>query len=191
MRAMAQRLPHFKFILPHAPQRPVTLNMGMRMPAWYDIFTLDHRDHREDDAGILESVQMVHQLVKNEREAGVERVFIGGFSQGGVVALSALLTATEPIDGAVVLSAYLPHRKTIEQKITAQAKQIPLVMAHGQDDQVVQYRWGEQSFKHLRELGISGKWLSYPGLAHSCTAQEIDDLVDWLTDRIGASKEEL
>jgi len=138
--------PALRFVFPHAPQRAVTINGGMRMRAWYDIRNVDFAN-RADEAGIAESVAQVQALIDREAERGVpaSRVVLAGFSQGGAVTLAAGLRRAQPLAGLVALSTYLPMHERAAALATPQARAQPVFMAHGLQDPVVPYGAGEFS----------------------------------------------
>lgn len=187
-RQLSRRLPNTRFILPTAPIKSVSLNLGMRMPAWYDIYSLDEEDGREDREGILASTRTVHELVEKERSLGVpsHRIFVGGFSQGGAVSLLAGLTLPHGIAGIVSLSAYLPLRTTIHSRIKHKQN---IWMAHGKADEVVHYKWGRDSCNKLKEILGNDyiTWKDYDGMTHSSCPQEVEDMVEWIKGRLADS----
>jgi phospholipase/carboxylesterase len=183
--------PALRFVFPHAPVRPVTINNGMRMRAWYDIrnFSADELagGDRADSVGVLESVMQVEALVAREAERGIpaERIVLAGFSQGGAIALSAGLRRMQPLAGIVALSTYLPMAPQAAQFVQHAALSQPVFMAHGSADPVVPPRAGEHSAQALRSLGFELEWHAYP-MGHSVCAEEIRDLGDWLERRFAA-----
>ncbi|KAL3894737.1 MAG: hypothetical protein SGCHY_005100, partial [Lobulomycetales sp.] len=184
------------WILPNAPSNPVTLNGGMRMPSWYDIYTLDGGESRKhDESGLLESVSLVQKLVDQEVSAGIpaDRVFkdqsshprtqivVGGFSQGGAVALLFTALTKSRLAGSIGLSTYLPMHTKIPELTTGTNKDTPVFMGHGDADQVVQFSWGKSSHEHLKTLGYSNtEFHQYAGMAHSSCNDEIRDLAQFL-----------
>ena len=179
--------PALRFVFPHAPVRPVTINGGMRMRAWYDIRDLDLA-HRADLEGVAASVADVEALVAREEARGVppERVLLAGFSQGGAVTLAAGLARARPLAGLVALSTYLPMGASQAQVACVPgAPAQPVFMAHGQFDPVVPQRGGEAAAQALRALGFGVEWRTYP-MQHAVCAEEIRDLGDWMTARFAA-----
>ncbi|KAI9095541.1 acyl-protein thioesterase-1 [Phlyctochytrium arcticum] len=180
-------LPHAKWILPHAPTRPITLNNGFPMPAWYDIHSLN-AGGPEDLPAILESVAGIHDLIKAEVASGIpaDRIIVGGFSQGGAVALSLNLMSNDyKFAGFVVLSGYLPLSQSIPSVIKDTNKDTRIAMFHGEADEVVAYRWGQMSKDKMEQLGrgpISFK--SYPGMGHSTCPEELKDVATALNDML-------
>jgi phospholipase/carboxylesterase len=182
--------PAVRFVFPHAPVRPVTINNGVAMRAWYDIVSLDpdRMADRADEAGVEQSVAQVEALIAREVERGIapERLVLAGFSQGGAVALAAGLRRSQPLAGLVALSTYLPlstaARAGLDATVPAAARTQPLFMAHGQFDPVVPFAAGEASAARLRALGFAPEWHAYP-MAHQVCAEQIRDLGDWLARR--------
>jgi phospholipase/carboxylesterase len=167
-----------RFVFPHAPVRPVTVNGGMRMRAWYDIRSFD-AEGRADAAGVLESCRLVDELLLAEHARGIDagRTVLAGFSQGGAIALHAALSASREFAGVMALSSYLPLELTAR---AADAKPpLPIFMAHGTADNVVPFEAGRQSALRVRELGATVDWHEYP-MGHSVCAEEIEDIREWL-----------
>jgi len=178
--------PALRFVFPHAPQRAVTINGGMRMRAWYDIRNVDFAN-RADEAGIAESVAQVQALIDREAERGVpaSRLVLAGFSQGGAVTLAAGLRRAQPLAGLVALSTYLPMHERAAALATPQARAQPVFMAHGLQDPVIPFAAGEYSARALAALGFAVEWHRYP-MPHSVCAEEVRDLGDWLSARLAA-----
>lgn len=178
--------PALRFVFPHAPVRPVTINNGVPMRAWYDIVDIDLAN-RADEGGVLQSIGQVEALVAREVERGVPRarIVLAGFSQGGAVTLAAGLRAAEPLGGLVALSTYVPSAQKARAALAEGASRQPVFMAHGSQDPVVPFQAGQQSAALLRELGFSVDWHAYP-MPHSVCAEEIRDLGDWLSRRFDA-----
>jgi phospholipase/carboxylesterase len=178
--------PALRFVFPHAPVRPVTINGGMRMRAWYDIRALD-LSQRADEAGVRESIVTVEALAARENERGVpsQRILLAGFSQGGAIALAAGIRREAPFAGIVALSTYLPLGEANFREAVPAALRTPVFMAHGLHDPVVPPSAGELSRDALRRLGMTVDWRTYP-MPHSVHPQEIADLGDWLQARFAA-----
>lgn len=178
--------PGIRFVFPHAPMRPVTINGGMQMRAWYDILGMDFTQRREDEAGVRQSFAQVDALIAREVERGTpaSRIVLAGFSQGGAITLGTGLRRSEPLLGLVALSTYLPLAELSESESTPAGRQTPIFMAHGQLDPVVPHAAGSRSASRLRELGASVSWHEYP-MQHAVCAEEIRDLGDWLEARLG------
>jgi len=174
------------FIFPHAPRQPVTLNGGMVMPAWYDIYALQ-ADAPEDEAGIKRAEQLIQKLIEVELQRGVkaENIVLAGFSQGGVVALYTGLRFGEKLGGILALSCYLPLAASLmteAEKGGLAPRSLPIFQAHGQHDPVVAYAMGEASKVYLQQLGYTPEWHSYP-MQHSVCEEEIRDIANWLKQR--------
>ncbi|WP_295364119.1 dienelactone hydrolase family protein [Arenimonas sp.] len=178
--------PALRFVFPHAPVRPVTLNNGLPMRAWYDLKNLD-LDQRADETGVRQSITQVEALIARENERGVpsERIVLAGFSQGGAIALAAGVRREAPLAAIVGLSTYLPMGSTTAAEATPQALRTPVFMAHGSHDPVVPEGFGARSRDQLRALGVAVDWHSYP-MPHSVCAEEVRDLAGWLGQRFQA-----
>jgi phospholipase/carboxylesterase len=181
-----------RFVFPHAPVRPVTINDGMSMRAWYDIFSLD-RDGPVDEAGIRASGEILNDLVRRERERGVEadRIVVAGFSQGGAIALHAALRYPERLAGLMALSSYLPLSERFDAEVVANDDavngDIPIFMAHGSFDPVLPMHLGSDSASLLSEAGFAVEWHDYP-MAHAVCGEEIVHISDWLLRVYGAAE---
>lgn len=169
-----------RYIFPHAPQRPVTINGGYVMRAWYDIASPEIHA-RQDEAGIRASQAAVEELIAQEVERGIapQHIFLAGFSQGGAIALHTALRRRVPLGGVLALSTYLPLAETVAAEVRAEALHTPVFMAHGRSDQVVPYALGEASRSMLEELGCTVDWHAYP-MPHSVCPEELMDIQHWL-----------
>lgn len=184
--------PETKFIFPNAPQIPITINMGMRMPGWYDISDFASSDlptaRTEDEAGILRSQQTFHSLIAEEIRAGIpsERIVLGGFSQGGAMSLLSGVTAPTKLGGIFGLSCYLLLAGKIREMVPAESpnKDTPIFMGHGEADPLVKVQWGRETAGKLTEWGWKVDLRTYPHLPHSASPEEIEDLRGWLEERI-------
>ena len=165
-----------RFVFPHAPVRPVTINGGHRMRAWYDVAGFDRRA-AQDERGIRESAEAIGALVKRERERGIaaSRILVAGFSQGGAMALFTALRWPERLGAILALSTYLPLADTLRDELHPANAGVPIFMAHGQLDAVLPQSLGEASRDALRVLGCTVDWHSYP-MPHSVCLEEIADL---------------
>ena len=168
-----------RFVFPHAPDRPVTVNGGMVMPAWYDIYALQE-GARADLQGLTESADLVRDLVQKEVDRGVpgQRIVLAGFSQGGAVVLHTLTHYPSVFAGVLALSTYLPA-DAADQAVLEYNRGIPVFMAHGTQDTVVPYRWGRQSAGKLQQFGFNVEWREY-AMPHSVSVEEIQDIGLWL-----------
>lgn len=169
-----------RFIFPHAPQRPVTINAGVVMPAWYDVYSMSFIDH-EDEEGINHSVHQVEQLIQQQQQHGInsKKIVLAGFSQGGAVALHTALRYKQPLAGIMALSSYLPLAKDFAKNLSEANKNIPVLMCHGTHDPVVPYHLGDDSRYFMEQAGIDVEWHSYP-MQHSVCPDEINDISRWL-----------
>jgi phospholipase/carboxylesterase len=169
-----------RWVFPHAPVRPVTLNGGMPMRAWFDILSLDHRS-REDEAGIRRSAEGIRELIGRERERGIpaERIVLAGFSQGGAMALHTALREPERLAGVLALSTYLPLGDTLEAEAHPANAAVPIFQAHGTADPIVPISLGEGSRDRLRARGYEVDWRTY-AMPHSVCADEVSDIREWL-----------
>lgn len=174
--------PPIRFIFPHAPSMPVTVNGGYVMPAWYDIRGADLLS-RQDDAGIRTSEQAIHALIAREIARGIaaEHIVLAGFSQGSAMALHTGLRYPHTLAGIVALSGYLPLAETFAAERAAANARTPVFMAHGSQDPVVLPVRGEASRDLLTGLDYDVQWHSYP-MPHSVHPREIIDISAFLTD---------
>jgi phospholipase/carboxylesterase len=173
-----------RFVFPHAPMRPVTINNGMSMRAWYDIFSLD-RGGPQDEVGVRESSEILLQLVEKERERGVpiDKILLAGFSQGGAIALHTALRYPERLAGLMALSTYLPLQSFFASEVAAnpqsQDRELPVFIAHGSLDPVLPMILGQRSAEIITAAGFNVKWHEYP-MAHAVCGEEIADIRNWL-----------
>ncbi|WP_028081196.1 alpha/beta hydrolase [Solimonas soli] len=173
-----------RFVFPHAPVRPVTLNGGLPMRAWYDIAGLSV-DQKQDAAGIRASQQRVLGYIAAQRAAGIAdaRIVLAGFSQGGAVTLHSGLRLERPIAGLMALSAYLPLHETLADEATSAGLATPIFIAHGKHDPIVPYAWGESTAQGLAERGYDVRWHRY-AMAHEVCEEEIADIGAFLRERL-------
>jgi phospholipase/carboxylesterase len=173
-----------RFVFPHAPMRPVTINGGMTMRAWYDIKTFD-REGPQDEAGIRESAQLLNWLIERERQRGSDygRIIVAGFSQGGAIALHTALRFPRRLAGLIALSTWLPLAQAFRVEIAAApdvvSRELPIFMAHGSYDPVLPLELGKISKEALEHAGFTVEWHEYP-MAHAVCPEEIDALRQWL-----------
>jgi phospholipase/carboxylesterase len=178
-------LPHaVRYIFPHAPKRPVTINGGFIMPAWYDIRS-DNISEAQDAEGIRESQRAVDALIAQEIATGIapSHVFLAGFSQGGAIALHCGLRSTQRLGGILALSTYLPLAETVAAEAHPSATATPIFMAHGRNDPIVPYALGKASLQKLSALGCSVEWHEY-AMPHTVCMEEIEAIEQWLQARI-------
>ena len=173
-----------RFVFPHASVRPVTVNGGYEMRAWYDITALTAAG-RDDAAGLDDSVARIAALIAAERSLGIPaaRLVLAGFSQGGAVALHAALTHGEPLAGVIALSTYLPHAASLSARRSPASRALPVLMCHGTEDPVVALSMGLAARDALTADGLQVEWHTYP-MAHEVSARELLDVSRWLTARL-------
>ncbi|MGD9034488.1 MAG: hypothetical protein PVJ69_00365 [Desulfobacteraceae bacterium] len=177
------RLPEtlpIRFVFPHAPKRPVTINAGMIMRAWYDVTGIPGSGGIELD-DFYESVDHLDTLIQNEMESGMpsERILLAGFSQGGAISLHTGLTYGKHLAGVLALSTYLPTAENIAEEISLINKDIPIMMAHGTMDPVIPVAHGIRTKQALGRLGYQISWREYP-IMHGVCIEEIQDIGAWL-----------
>lgn len=180
--AEVQRNHPLRFVFPHAPEMPVTINSGMRMPAWFDVQSLDW-DADWDEAGMHQSCEQIRQLIAKENGLGIktENIFLAGFSQGGAVALLAGLTHAEKLAGLIGLSTFLPLPEDFSASVN---HHVPIFLAHGQQDHIVDFNYGEKTHAQLQQINPNITWRAYPDLMHSVNQAEIADLDTWLNQQL-------
>ncbi|MFN0007283.1 MAG: alpha/beta hydrolase [Planctomycetota bacterium] len=173
-----------RFVFPHAPKIPVSLNMGMVMPAWYDIAGPDLR-YRQDVEGIRRSEAQVRALVEREIERGVpsRKILLAGFSQGGAVAVHVALRFPQPLAGAIALSTYLVMADALEAEIASANRGLPVFQAHGSADPMVHIERGEALRDELRRVGCEVDWREYP-MMHEVCLEEIEAIGSWMRVRL-------
>lgn len=176
--------PALRFVFPHAPVRPVTLNMGMPMRAWYDIKALS-LDERADETGLRASIAEIETLIAAENARGIpsERIILIGFSQGGVMALQVALRHARTLAGVVGLSCYLPMAEALADERAAANTGTPVLLMHGTHDPVVPLALGEHARRTLEGWDYAVQWHTYP-MQHQLCLEQIQDLRRWLGDRL-------
>ncbi len=169
-----------KFIFPHAPVRPVTLNNGYEMRAWFDMFSLDQADNAKED-DILISVSWINAIIKNEIKNGIpsKNILLAGFSQGGVVALHTALRYPEKLAGIMALSTYMPFAENLFKQIHPSQQNLPIFAAHGEQDSVIPIASWEDYVPKLQAHGFEVEPHKYT-IAHSVSLNEIQDISTWL-----------
>jgi phospholipase/carboxylesterase len=175
------RLPEtlpLRFVFPHAPVQPVTINGGMAMRAWYDIVSLD-RGGPVDEQGIDESSSLLEALIEREVDRGIPRqkIVVAGFSQGGAIAINTVIRAREKLAGLIALSTWLALPGGLESEGVDST--IPVFMAHGRFDPMIPVQYGRASADRLIEAGFAIEWRDYP-MAHAVCPEEISDISRWL-----------
>ncbi|WP_333608442.1 alpha/beta hydrolase [Arsukibacterium sp.] len=178
-----------RFLFPHAPERPVTVNGGMRMRAWYDIKTMD-LSNRADEAGVRESAAAVQQLVDKLIAEGLssEQIVLAGFSQGGVIALHLLARLPYKLAGVLALSTYMCVPDKLATEALTVNKSTPVFIGHGTQDPVVPMAAGQQAFHALKNQGFMVSWHDYR-MEHSVCAQEVADISSFLQRKLMTAQE--
>jgi phospholipase/carboxylesterase len=173
-----------RFVFPHAKSRPVTINNGFVMRAWYDI-TGFGPNRSDDDVGIRESVRVVQQCIEREVAAGIaaDRIVVAGFSQGGAIALHAGLRCPQRLAGIMGLSTYLPLPSTVAQEASVENRATPILLCHGSRDPVVPLPMGEAARDQLQSLGYAVEWQTYP-MEHQVCMEEVVAVASWLQQRL-------
>lgn len=173
-----------RYIFPHAPQRPVTINGGFVMRAWYDIAD-SSIGARQDVAGIHASHASIGALIAQEVVRGIApcNIYLAGFSQGGAIALHTALRQAEPLGGVLALSTYLPLADSVPEEMQAGTQATPVFMAHGRSDTVVPYAMGMASRDALLGFGYQVEWHEY-AMQHSVCDKELRDIEAWLTRKL-------
>ena len=169
-----------RFVFPHAPMRPVTINGGFVMRAWYDI-AYQELAFKEDERGLRESQKLIEELIVRENTRGIpsSRIVLAGFSQGGVLALQTGLRQSKPLAGLMALSSYLPMSPMIEVERNAASNSVPIFMGHGITDNIVPLALGRMSRDTLIKLGYEVEWHQYT-MPHSVCPEELADIGVWL-----------
>jgi len=176
--------PALRFVFPHAPVRPITINGGMAMRAWYDISGMEIAQ-RQDEVGLRSSFRLLGELIEREIARGVEarNIVVAGFSQGGAIVLGGGLRFTHRLGGIVALSTYLPLAEKTDAEAEPANRDVPVFMAHGMLDPTISHALGEMSRDYLAHRGYLIDWHAYP-MAHQVCAEEIADLQRWLSERL-------
>ncbi len=176
-----------RFVFPHAPMRPVTINAGMVMRAWYDVGG-QGGTRREDEQGVRASQRAIEALIEREKKRGLTagEIVLAGFSQGGAMALQTGLRHPERLAGLLVLSSFLPLPDTLAAEASPANRDVPIFMAHGTHDPLIPVSRARDSRDRLLALGYRVQWREYP-MAHAVCAEEIADLSAWLRRVLGAA----
>ncbi len=177
--------PALRFVFPNAPMRPITINGGMSMRAWYDISGQEIAQ-RQDEVGIRASIGLLDELIAREVTRGVpsQNILLAGFSQGGAIVLSGGIRHAQRLGGIIALSTYLPMAEKTDAEMSAANRATPVFMAHGNLDPTISHALGEMSREYLLKRGYHVEWHSYP-MAHQVCAPEIADLKHWIGSRLG------
>lgn len=175
---------HVRFVFPHAPSMPVTVNGGYIMPAWYDIRHADI-SHEQDKEGIHSSAISIEHLIEREIMHGIpaKHIVLAGFSQGGAMALHVGLRQNESLAGIIALSCYLPLAEKMDAGANPACRNTSIFMAHGVEDPIVPFALGDQSRRQLTKLGYPVQWHSYP-IGHHVYTEEIKAVGQWLSKRL-------
>lgn len=173
-----------RFVFPHAPVRPVTINGGIPMRAWYDVMSLD-RSGPQDEAGIRDSTETLKRLIEREHDRGVDydRVVLAGFSQGGAIAMHTAMRFPEKLAGLMALSTWMPLEATIDGEVMqspeSQPRDLPVLMAHGSFDPMLPIAVGQHARDIMQKAGFNVQWHEFP-MAHAVCAEEIAEIRRWL-----------
>ncbi|MDO8414509.1 MAG: carboxylesterase [Gallionellaceae bacterium] len=169
-----------RYLFPHAPQLPVTINGGAMMPAWYDIAVTDI-GRQPDSAGIRASQAAIEMLIAQEKQSGIaaQNIYLAGFSQGGAIALHTGLRHAARLGGVIALSTYLPLAETLADEASTTARGLPIFMAHGQNDPIVPYTLGLASAEKLKAWGCALEWHDYL-MPHTVCMEEVRAIEAWL-----------
>lgn len=177
--------PSLRFVFPHAPTRPITINGGMSMRAWYDISGLEIAQ-RQDEVGIRASIGLLEELIGRESARGIvpENVLLAGFSQGGAIVLAGGIRYARRLGGVIALSTYLPMAEKTDAEAAPENRNTPIFMAHGNLDPTISHALGAMSRDYLQQRGYPIDWHAYP-MAHQVCVEEIADLKRWIGARLG------
>lgn len=173
-----------RFVFPHAPSRPITINGGMEMPGWYDIID-PHLGRGQDLAGIRQSADTIQALIDEQINAGIpsERIILAGFSQGGAIAYYLGLRAEVELGGIIALSTYIPDSESLKAEMNAHTE-VPIFIGHGTHDPLVPESLGQDANATLENLGRDASYHSYP-MEHSVCLEEIRDIARFIKDHLG------
>ncbi len=176
--------PAIRFVFPHAPKIPVTINNGYVMRAWYDVSfgDLEGNTRRADEKGLRQSQAQIGALIarENERKIPFKNIVLTGFSQGGAISLQTGLRYPETLAGVMALSSYLPCSDSFTAEATSANAKTPVLIAHGTEDPVVPHAMGKSSYDRLLGAGYKVDWREYP-MPHSVCLEEVRDIGAWLT----------
>ena len=179
--------PPIRFVFPHAPMRPITINNGMSMRAWYDISGMEIAQ-RQDEAGIRASIGLLGELIEREVTRGVPaaNILLAGFSQGGAIVLAGGIRYPDKLGGIAALSTYLPMAEKTDAEASAANRGLPIFVAHGMLDPTIPHALGAMSRDYLLQRGFAVEWHAY-SMAHQVCAEEIADLRHWNAARLAAN----
>lgn len=175
-------LPNTRFVFPHAPKIPVSINGGYVMRAWYDIKNVDLQ-RQEDEGGIRQSQATIERLIEDQIALGftADKIVLAGFSQGGAIAYQTGFRSKHTVAGIVTLSTYLPCETSLDSEFNPDNMGIPVLAAHGSQDNIVLIERGEKAVEILRNKGVQVKWFSYP-MAHSVCGEEVVEIAGFLKE---------
>lgn len=178
------RPPYVKVICPTAKTMPVTLNAGFRMPSWFDLKSLDD-SIPEDEEGIKNATKQIHTMIENEVKEGIpaNRILIGGFSQGGALALYSALQYPEKLAGVMALSCWLPLSKSFPAALKCPSD-IKVLQCHGDCDPVVRYQWGQMTASLLKAILKQPEFKTYGGLMHTSSDNELSDMKQFISNNL-------
>lgn len=179
---------NIRFVLPQAPMRSITINNGMSMPGWYDIYGLD-RTAKQDEEGIRESEQAIIDLIEEEAKSGIayQNIFLAGFSQGGAVVLHTALRFPHRLGGIIALSTYLPLDEQLSNEKHAANSDIPIFLAHGTSDMVLPFYYAEYTQQVLSQHDYDVDFHRYD-MGHTVSLEEIQDIDAWLSAEMASNK---
>jgi len=172
-----------RFIFPNAPIRKITINNNMKMRGWYDIKSSNLRE-MEDVESIVKSSNLIHSYIDAEIKKGIrsDKIIVAGFSQGGAIALHSGMRYSPKLAGILALSSYLPLPENLEKE-TSECKEMPIIMAHGKDDNIIPIEQGRSSYRTLIENGYKVEWSEYT-MQHSICSDEILMIKKWIENRL-------
>ena len=175
-------IPNTRFIFPHAPHRPISMNNGYEMRAWYDLYGLSMQD-KQDETGMREMRSTIEALIAQEKSKGIlaSHIVLAGFSQGGAMALFTALRHQEKLAGILALSTYLPLKQTLAREVNRANANTPIFMAHGSFDSVITLDTCKVSLDLLNSLHLHVQWHEYP-MAHGLCDEEIEDINQFLNE---------
>lgn len=175
-----------RFIFPHAPMMPVTINNGFVMRAWYDIVAMDIGS-QPDEAGIHASAKFLRDMIDEQVAQGMpsERIVLAGFSQGGAIVYQTGLHYEKPLAGLMTLSSYLPLADSLQAEKISQSTAVPMFIGHGDCDQIVRVELAYKARSRLEQLGYQPEWHEYRGMQHSVCPEEIEHISRWLQAVLG------
>ena len=176
--------PALRFVFPNAPVRPITINHGMPMRAWYDISGMEIAQ-KQDETGIRASIGLLNELIEHEIARGVpsEHILLAGFSQGGAIVLAGGIRSTVKLGGIIALSTYLPIAEKTDGEVAEANRTTPIFMAHGMLDPTISHALGEMSRDYLTQRQFAIDWHAYP-MAHQVCVEELADLQRWIGLRL-------